>query len=167
MLKHTLRLLISKARNCLLQTSFPYVLLQMYQYSHNTRSYRKEPSRSCRRRIHESGACHAGVRALQHDANSRASHSTAAAVSPASLALPGQVDLRMQSSRHSSHTMHSAQHAIDQRVIEKLNVTHVINASNRIDNHHITTGSFVGTSFGCSRKLIREFRGRVFSYFSG
>ncbi len=75
----------------------------------------------------------------------------AAAVPPAALALPGQVHLRMQSSCHCSHTMHSAQHAIDQRVIEKLNVTHVINASNRIDNYHVATGSSAGTSFGCSR----------------
>jgi hypothetical protein len=35
---------------------------------------------------------------------------------------------------------YSAQHAQDKRVMEKLKLTHVINASNKIDNCHVAAG---------------------------
>ena len=43
----------------------------------------------------------------------------------------------------------SAQHAQDKRVMEKLKLTHVINASNKIDNPHVGQGGSVVCSRGC------------------
>ena len=41
-------------------------------------------------------------------------------------------------------TASSAQHAQDKRVMEKLQLTHVINASNKIDNYHVAQGGCAG-----------------------
>ncbi len=74
-----------------------------------------------------------------------------AALSPATVALSWQVGFIVLCwNALPSHCCRSAQHATDHRVLEKLSLTHVINASNKIGNPHVSAGNYC-----CAGQMIQ------------